>query len=78
MWFLDPKFNQVSVSYDQVSLNIIFKLRQELEHAPTHRHVYCSTGPCLSVKTGSEGATCLVASDPASLIGGALVLPCVL
>jgi hypothetical protein len=76
MWFLDPKFNKVSVSY--VPLNIIFKLRQELEHAPTRRHVYCSTRPCLPAKAGSEAVTCPVTSDPASLIGGALVLPCVL
>jgi hypothetical protein len=44
---------------------------KERSHAPTRRHMPCSTRPYLAAKVGSRIATCLVALDPTSLIGRA-------
>jgi hypothetical protein len=60
---------------DRVPLHTSFKSREGAKRAPTRRHVPCSTEPCLPTKVGSRGATCLVASDPAFLIGRASAPP---
>jgi hypothetical protein len=54
---------------DWVPLHTSFKSRQVAGHAPTWRHVLCSTESCLPAKVGYGAAMCAVASDPASLIG---------
>jgi hypothetical protein len=58
---------------DRVPLHTSFKSRQGAEHTPMHRHVPCSTGPCLPTEVGFGAATCPVALDPTSLIGRAPV-----
>jgi hypothetical protein len=60
---------------NRIPLHTSFKLRQGAGHAPTCHHVFYSTGPCLPTKVGSEATTCIVALDPTSLRGRALVSP---
>jgi hypothetical protein len=63
---------------DRVPLHTSFKSRKGAGHAPTRRHVPCSTGPYLPANVGSETVMCPVVSDPASMMKRAPALPRIL
>jgi hypothetical protein len=59
---------------DRVPLHISFKSKIRSEMCT---HMPCSTEPCLPIEVGSGVATCMVAPDPASLIGRVPAPSCV-
>jgi hypothetical protein len=61
----------------RVPLYTSFKPKHREGRASAHCHVPCGSGPCLPTEACSDAFTCLTALNPASLLGRALVLPCV-